>query len=138
MKNKIIPLLLAASLAACSNDSKKDATLNADSIANSPSTLSDAKTPGTVDKSTALTAAKKLPGVWIVKGSETGNANFLLTDSTIYYPETDGKYAYKLIKDTLEVKYDDYTQHLAFKFKGNDTLILTGEDGPNMFYRVKK
>ena len=141
MKKAILLSILIISLLACRSNKTRDASLVGDSI--SFDTLQKRKDSivyisNDRKSSSKQDVAEKLLGVWIVKGSETGNAIFLLRDSVIYYPETDASYPYKIEADTLIVKYDDYIQHLGFKFLGNDTLVLVGEDGPNTFYRVKK
>ena len=62
----------------------------------------------------------------------------MLDRNTIYYPETEGRYKYKIIGDSLKITYDDYIQSLFFKLKGKDTLMLKGVDEDNIYYRVKK
>jgi hypothetical protein len=133
-KSKLLFLMMVTLLPACNcNKEKNEKNVNVPIINKIDTHIVDKSIP-----STKSNLQQRLNGVWIIKDSETGNANFLLKDSLIYYPETNSSYYFKIVGDTLVVKYDDYIQHLHFKFHGNDTLVLNGEDGPNTFLRVKK
>jgi len=76
-----------------------------------------------------------LVGIWTKSPNE--NATFKIDKTTFYYPEHDASYKYKLKKDSVKVFYDDFEGSYAVKFKGKDTLILNGEDGESVFYRMK-
>jgi len=141
MKKKILLFIIISSLIACQSDNKSNLKSMKDSLKKDTlHSLRDSSRSVTIKATNSLVpdVAKMLLGVWIVKNSETGNASFLLRESQIYYPETEATYPYKLEGDSLVIKYEDYVQHLGFKFHGKDTLVLVGEDGPNTFYRVKK
>jgi hypothetical protein len=65
------------------------------------------------------------------------NATFEITKGTFYYPEHSSSYQYKVVGDSIKVKYDDYEGTFAFKFNGNNKLTLTGDDGKNVYSRIK-
>lgn len=79
---------------------------------------------------------EKLIGIWA--DSVGGNAVFQIDKKTFFYPDNNTGYNYKFIGDSIQVHYDGYYQSFGWKFKGNDTLILTGHDGVTPFYRVKE
>jgi hypothetical protein len=72
-------------------------------------------------------------GVWAGVGDE--NAAFLITDSTIEYPEH-GSYSYRLVGDSIAIQYDGYEMRFEAKLKGADTLLMSG-DTRQVFYRFK-
>jgi hypothetical protein len=78
---------------------------------------------------------KKLIGVWALSGDK--NTTFEITKSAFYYPEHSSSYKYQVVQDSIKVKYDDYEGTFAFKFNGNDILTLTGDDGENVYRRMK-
>ncbi|MCO5951104.1 hypothetical protein [Mucilaginibacter flavidus] len=79
---------------------------------------------------------EKLIGIWA--DSVGGNAVFQIEKKTFFYPDNNAGYNYKFIGDSIQVHYDGYYQSFAWKFKGNDTLVLTGRDGITPFYRMKE
>ncbi len=56
--------------------------------------------------------------------------------SAFYCPEHMTSYKYKINGDRIKIKYD-FEGSFAFKIKINDILILTGDDGENMYHRIK-
>ena len=79
---------------------------------------------------------EKLIGIWA--DSVGGNAVFQIDKKTFFYPDNNAGYKYKFIGDSIQVHYDGYYQSFGWKFKGDDTLVLTGRDGVTPFYRVKE
>jgi hypothetical protein len=79
---------------------------------------------------------EKLIGIWA--DSVGGNAVFQIDKKTFFYPDNNTGYNYKFKGDSIQVHYDGYYQSFGWKFKGKDTLILTGHDGVTPFYRVKE
>lgn len=72
-------------------------------------------------------------GVWAGMGDE--DAAFLITDSTIEYPEH-GSYSYRLVGDSIEIQYDGYEMSFHISTKGGDTLVMSA-DTRQVFYRFK-
>ncbi|WP_295793189.1 hypothetical protein [Mucilaginibacter sp.] len=79
---------------------------------------------------------EKLIGIWA--DSVGGNAVFQIDKKTFFYPDNNTGYNYKFKGDSIQVHYDGYYRNFGWKFKGNDTLILTGSDGLTPFYRMKE
>jgi len=81
-------------------------------------------------------SSNKLIGMWSAIGEE--NATFNIRKSTIFYPDDNKLYKYKIVGDSIKIYYDDLNQSFRYKFIGVDTLTLSGVDGPSRFYRFKK
>lgn len=82
--------------------------------------------------------SNKLIGFWALEDSEdSGNVTFEIRKSTFYYPEHNTAYKYKMVGDSIKIKYEDYEGSFAFKFKNKDVLVLAGEDGEYTYKRVK-
>jgi hypothetical protein len=79
---------------------------------------------------------KGLKGIWAPKGDE--NATFYIKKSVIYYPDHFKSYKYQIIGDSIKIYYENFNQSFNYKFKGTDTLILSGEEGETDYYRFKK
>ncbi len=77
----------------------------------------------------------KIVGTWAFVGDD--NAAFVIEKKKIYYPETFTSYKYSLEKDSIKIKYEDYTGVFLMKMKGSDTLILIGDE-EQVYYRIKK
>jgi hypothetical protein len=102
------------------------------SVAKKDSIISQEKPIDKVDKNDI---SQKLIGTWTLKEGE--NATFEISKSTFYYPEHSTSYKYKIVGDSIKIKYDDFEGSFAFKFKTNDILVLTGDDGENTYHRIK-
>jgi hypothetical protein len=74
-------------------------------------------------------------GNWALVG--TSATTFVIEKKEIFYPEASVSYAYKMAKDTLRIKYDDYEGIFLIRKPHADTLILTGGD-VQVYYRFKK
>jgi len=83
-----------------------------------------------VDNSTLLL------GVWGASGE--GNASFYIRKDSIYYEDDNRYYKYAIKVDSIKIFYDEAAESFCYKFSGDDTLTLTGQDGPFKFYRRKK
>jgi hypothetical protein len=83
-------------------------------------------------------AKKRIIGIWISKYSYNGNANFSINDSDFFDPETNNHYPYKIMDGKIKVDYEDGPDTSSFKFRGNDTLIMTGQTGTIVYHRVKE
>lgn len=55
----------------------------------------------------------------------------------MFYPEFSRSYNYQIIGDSMKISYDDYEELFAFKMRGKDTLVLTGDD-EQVYYRFTK
>lgn len=77
----------------------------------------------------------KIKGYWAAVGDE--NVSFVITDSSVFYPDHMGTYKYRLTRDSLRIRYDDFTGAYLVKMRGDDTLILTGTE-QEVFIRTKK
>jgi len=112
-------------------NSTNEAAQNKGETANVKKTIVKPKKDGAPAKS-----PEKLIGIWT--DSVGGNAVFQIDKKTFFYPDNNTGYNYKFIGDSIQVHYDGYYQSFSWKFKGNDTLILTGHDGVTPFYRMKE
>lgn len=125
----LIPVLFF--LAACNGNPEKEYSPG-DSTTVKP-------TPASADKPTQPSREAKestqLLGIW--GKSEDENASFQILKDSIYYPEHDAYYHYKITGDSIRIKYDDYEGSFNFRFKGNDTLILNGMYGEQTYIRRK-
>lgn len=78
---------------------------------------------------------KKLIGVWaLTRGAD---AVFEISKNSIYYPAHEASYPYTIAGDSVKIKYDDFDASFAVKFVSDDVLTLTGDDGKNIYYRIK-
>ena len=95
------------------------------------------KSPIKIKKDNVLAKSpEKIIGIWA--DSVGGNAMFQIDKKTFFYPDNNTGYSYKFLGDSIQVHYDGYYQSFGWKFKGNDTLILTGRDGVTPFYCMKE
>ena len=69
---------------------------------------------------------RKILGAWALNGSE--NATFVIEKKKISYPETFTSYKYSILKDSIRIIYDDYSENYLIKMYGSDTLILIGDE----------
>jgi len=123
-------IIISCSPNSGNNSTKEAPQYNRDTISVKKSTIKN-------KKDEALTKSpEKLIGIWA--DSVGGNAVFQIDKKTFFYPDNNTGYNYKFIGDSIQVHYDGYYQSFAWKFKGNDTLILTGRDGVTPFYRMKE
>lgn len=80
---------------------------------------------------TAGSEKEKLIGVW---GKDiNGNANFQLTNDSIYYLEA--RYKYSVRGDSIFIYYDHWTYQGKFYFR-NDSLIIR-DSRENKLVRIK-
>ncbi|WEK35401.1 MAG: hypothetical protein P0Y53_23155 [Candidatus Pseudobacter hemicellulosilyticus] len=77
----------------------------------------------------------KVLGTWALLGEE--NATFVIEKKKINYPETFTSYNYSISKDSIHIKYDDYTGSYLIKFKGADTMVLLGDE-EQVYYRFSR
>ncbi|MBC6989841.1 hypothetical protein [Hymenobacter sp. BT491] len=77
---------------------------------------------------------RKLLGIWAAEGSE--NASFEITKDAFYYPEHSASYTYAILGDSLRIKYDDFDGNFSFKLRGDDILVISGDDGEHLFKRM--
>lgn len=78
---------------------------------------------------------EKLIGIW---ADTSGNPLFQIDKKTFFYPDNQGRYAYKFVGDSIQVHYDTGNQSFSWKFKDNDILIMNGHDGLMTLHRVKE
>jgi len=98
--------------------------------------LTTAKNKQSDTTNSNIDTLNSLLGIWIPKGSD--NPAFFIRKSTIYYPEHFKSYRYKIIGDSIKIRYDGYSTSFAYKFHKNDTLVLVNNDyGATVFYRKK-
>ncbi len=84
----------------------------------------------------AKSTSESLIGLWAVVGDE--NVTFDIRPDSLYYPEQFKSYKYQIKGDSVRIYYDDFNESFAVKFNGADKLTLTGEDGPQVYRRVKE
>jgi hypothetical protein len=144
MKKIVLISIIVFTLQACGEENG-NTEINKDTTAafNSATTLDTTKTL----KDTVTTVLKldtlqqkgtindKLLGFWALLDDE--NASFEIKKGKIFYPEFSKSYKYQIIGDSMKIKYDDYEDMFAFKMRGIDTLVLTGDD-EQVYYRFKK
>lgn len=128
-----IPAMCA--LIACSNSPKKDAT-NIIQTKKGDSSKKIAVADTLPAKLKKEDMREKLVGIWA--DSVGGNAVFQIDKKTFFYVDNEGRYNYKFMGDSIRVHYDGYYQSFAWKFNGDDVLVLTGRDGVTPFYRIKE
>src|SRR5664279_485223 len=75
-----------------------------------------------------------LIGSWSLAGEK--NASFQILEKTIYFLDQPKQYLYKIQKDSLKIKYDNYETGFLVSMKGSDTLIFEGDDR-QVYYRFK-
>ncbi len=81
----------------------------------------------------SLHLKEKLLGLWTDNNSE--NAVFEVKEDSIYYTEQLKSYKYNLIKDSIDIVYDDFTFEGQIQFK-SDTLIMRADEyEPQKFWR---
>jgi hypothetical protein len=132
-KLSLIPLLCI--IMSCRPNSGNNSTKEA--AQKKTDTLALKKLPIKINKNNVLEKSpEKLIGIWA--DSVGGNAVFQIDKKTFFYPDNNTGYSYKFIGDSIQVHYDGYYQSFGWKFKGNDTLVLTGHDGVTPFYRIKE
>ena len=88
-----------------------------------------------------LSAKEELSGSWanVDTAISNGNVIFRIDKTTFFYPEHSLSYKYKIISaDSLTIAYDDFEGRFSYSFKGPDTLMLSGEDGPGYYKRINK
>ncbi|MBX9734587.1 MAG: hypothetical protein K2X37_11050 [Chitinophagaceae bacterium] len=133
MKKNSITVILITMLLACENQEKiqldKSDTVKIDNSSNTVTNTPKIEEP-------ALDINKSILGMWKLKGEE--NASFKIELDKIYYPELSKYYTYKIISDSLKIKFDDYDAAFHLRMKGSDTLILIGDDGEQVYYKVTK
>ena len=88
---------------------------------------------GENNPSTAI--IEKILGIWGIVGDE--NASFDIQKNKFFYPESSKSYKYKIVNDSLKIKYDDYEGAFLIKMKGKDTLVLIGDE-EQTYYRFKR
>jgi len=139
---KLFFILVLFSLFSCNNNSsKRISNLKEESDSVRAKTISVAKKDSAIGKEKLKEKvddndlSKKLIGTWTLKEGE--NPTFEISKNTFYYPEHSASYKYKILGDSIRIKYDGFEEGFSFKFKTNDILILTGDDGENIYHRVK-
>jgi hypothetical protein len=91
--------------------------------------------PGPVERKIATREGKSnILGIWAADGDD--NATFIIDKDSMIYPDHGASFAYRLVNDSLYVKYVDYTGRYLVTTKGSDTLILKGDE-QEVFYRFK-
>ncbi len=108
-------------LLGCNNSKNKKSTF-----------LVDSTTKKTRKKIEIESNNKILYGRWCGIGDTT--SSFQINSDGIFYYDAIKLYKYTLSNKILKIKYDDWTSISSIKFKGNDTLIMTGlgrEEGIN-------
>lgn len=88
----------------------------------------------TISPQTGL-ISEKILGIWGLVGDE--NSNFDIQKNKITYTELFKSYKYKIVNDSLKIKYDDYEGAFLITMKGKDTLILSGDE-EQVYHRIKK
>lgn len=124
-------------LIACGPNQQSAQNINQTQAKNDPSV---SKTTGQTTVNINPNKAEQLIGIWILKGAD--NPTLEITKFKVNHIEHLTSYKYKVVADSIRMQEDDYDEDYsyrqAFTFKGNDTLILSGDDGKEVFIRVKK
>jgi hypothetical protein len=84
---------------------------------------------------------KDLIGVWWnVNDKDAPTATFMITDSTIVYPDQEGKsdYKYKINNDSLTIYYAGYFSTSKIEKLTKDTLILITDGDKMTLYKTKE
>jgi len=129
MRIFILTLIIAFGLAACSPSHRDKTKESNDSIL-------------TTTKKQALKANEKslILGVWwAADEKDAPTASFQINDSTIYYPDQEGKseYKYQIKKDTLIVDLDGYISTSKIEKVTKDTLILITDGEKQTFIKTE-
>ena len=80
-------------------------------------------------------AMPEILGIWA--DAENQNANFVIQESDIFYPDNSMLYKYELTHDSIRINYESYIGAFAIKMIGMDTLVFEGRDR-QVFHRFKK
>lgn len=141
MKKILLAINISAFFLSCNNDTNSisKSKTTADSVnAINKSTMVDTSFKNLKDtvvkQQPNNELANKIIGAWAFVGTE--NSSFVIEKKKIYYPETFASYKYLLVKDSVKIKYDDYTGSYLVKMKGLDTLILISDE-EQIYYRLK-
>lgn len=86
---------------------------------------------------TSSTINNSVIGIWWDVKGDNPSASFEIQKDKMYYPELFKSYKYKVVNDSLKIKYDDYEGSFLVRMKGNATLILVGDE-EQKYYRGKK
>jgi len=140
MKNLLLNSLLAIILASCSDNGRNEsANIHADSMIkkedsnNKKLNYSVKEVQDTINPKSDKIGTNIL-GIWAMLGEQ--NANFEIEKDKILYPEQSKSYKYKIVKDSIKIKYGSFEGVYAVRMRGTDTLILTG-DQETIYYRFK-
>ena len=84
---------------------------------------------------------KDVIGVWWdANDKDASCATFMITESTIIYPDQEGKsdYKYKVNNDSLIIYFEGYNSSSKIEKLRNDTLILITDNNKMTFYKTKE
>lgn len=137
MKKGLILLTLVLLCACGTRNNNSTNTDSSKAIADSGRETSiapaQAVTPTGVASADSL--KKAIQGLWAAVGSE--NATMDINANEVSYPDNAATYKYAMKGDSITIKYTGSAGTFNVKFSNIDTLILTGEDGPQVFYRFR-
>ena len=140
MKILLLVISISAFVLSCNGTNRtkqRETAIDSVSTVRQASPITDTNTnivKNTIKAQPKSDLANKILGIWASVGME--NASFVIEKKKISYPETFTSYKYSLFKDSLKIKYDDYTGSYLIRMKGADTLVLSGDE-EQIYYRFK-
>jgi hypothetical protein len=81
-------------------------------------------------------AIRPLIGTWAMTGES--HMSFRLSKDSLYYPNNDDGFLYKVTQDSIHFYMDGYVNDFGWKIRSNDTLeIIVDTAQSHFYYRLK-
>jgi hypothetical protein len=74
-------------------------------------------------------------GIWT--DGQTENATFQITDDSIYYVDSNQSFAYRILGDSITIKFDGFDDAFKIERATKDSLILSMNNERSIFWRFK-
>ena len=135
MRNATFTTFSSLALLCSCSSSPTDLNSKADTVATKNATSAQSvPTNRTIDKS-------KLLGVWWnSQEKDAPHASFAINDSTIFYPDQEGKseFKYEIKGDSLIIYFQDYINSSHIDKLTENTLELTTDGEKSLFWKNEK
>ena len=74
-------------------------------------------------------------GIWT--DGQTENATFQITDDSIYYVDSNQSFAYRILGDSITIKFDGFDDVFKIEKATKDSLILSKNNEKSIFWQFK-
>jgi hypothetical protein len=91
------------------------------------------KKQSSLNNSVNLVKKPTIIGIWT--DGQTENATFQITDDSIYYVDSNQSFAYRILGDSITIKFDGFDDSFKIERATKDSLILSKNYEKSIFWR---